>query len=138
MDMGCLKFGLGDINEMNKSGVNNYKLPWKILILAIVLNFCTWAFLFVTPNLETVLSADLFITHFQTSLLFTTPILIIALVAIPAGIIADKIGLKRAIGIGVIIVHVSVLYLEEQLQPILLYLSFPFLGLVWDLPCKLT
>ena len=88
---------------MNKSGVNNYKLPWKILILAIVLNFCTWAFLFVTPPLETLLSADLFITHFQTSLLFTTPILIIALVAIPAGIIADKIGLKRAIGIGAII-----------------------------------
>ncbi len=88
---------------MNNSGVNNYKLPWKILIIAIFLNFFTWAFLFVTPPLETILSADLLITHFQTSLLFTSPILMIALVAIPAGIIADKIGLKRAIGIGAII-----------------------------------
>ena len=88
---------------MNNSGVNNYKLPWKILIIAIFLNFFTWAFLFVTPPLETILSADLLITHFQTSLLFTSPILMIALVAIPAGIIADKIGLKRTIGIGAII-----------------------------------
>ncbi len=89
---------------MNNSNVNdNYKIPWNIIIIAIILNFCTWAFLFVTPPMGTILSADLHISHFQTSLLFSAPILMIVIVAIPAGIIADKIGLKRAIGIGVII-----------------------------------
>lgn len=48
---------------MNNSGVNNYK-PWKILIIAVFLNFFTWAFLFVTPPLETIFSANLLITHF--------------------------------------------------------------------------
>ena len=89
---------------MNNSNVNsNYKIPWNILIIAIFLNFCTWAFLFITPPMETILSANLHISHFQTSLLFSAPILMIVLVAIPAGIIADRIGLKRAIGIGAII-----------------------------------
>lgn len=89
---------------MNNSNVNsNYKIPWNVLIIAIILNFCTWAFLFVTPPMETILSANLHISHFQTSLLFSAPILMIAIVAIPAGIIADRIGLKRAIGIGAII-----------------------------------
>lgn len=59
--------------------------------------------LFVTPPMGSILSADLHISHFQTSLLFSAPILMIAIVAIPAGIIADKIGLKRAIGIGAVI-----------------------------------
>ncbi|MGB9977824.1 CynX/NimT family MFS transporter [Methanobacterium sp.] len=89
---------------MDSSNVSSsYKIPWNILIIAIILNFCTWAFLFVTPPMETILSANLHISHFQTSLLFSAPILMIAIVAIPAGIIADRIGLKRAIGIGAII-----------------------------------
>ena len=87
---------------MNNSNVSD-KIPWNIIIIAIILNFCTWAFLFVTPPLETILSASLHISNFQTSLLFSAPILMIAIVAIPAGIIADRIGLKRAIGIGAII-----------------------------------
>jgi MFS transporter, CP family, cyanate transporter len=92
------------MHKMNNSNVNsNYKIPWNILIIAIFLNFCTWAFLFITPPMETILSANLHISHFQTSLLFSAPILMIVLVAIPAGIIADRIGLKRAIGIGAII-----------------------------------
>ncbi len=89
---------------MNKSNINgDYKIPWNVIIIAIILNFCTWAFLFVTPPMGTILSANLHISHFQTSLLFSAPILMIAAVAIPAGIIADNIGLKRAIGIGAVI-----------------------------------
>jgi Cyanate permease len=88
---------------MNSSNNSNYKIPWNIIIVAIILNFCTWAFLFITPPMETILSANLHISNFQTSLLFSAPILMIALVAIPAGIIADRIGLKKAIGMGAII-----------------------------------
>ena len=96
---------------MDNINVNsNYKIPWKILIIAIFLNFCTWAFLFITPPMETILSANLHISHFQTSLLFSAPILMIVLVAIPAGIIADRIGLKRAIGIGAIIACIGAVF----------------------------
>ena len=96
---------------MDNINVNsNYKIPWKILIIAIFLNFCTWAFLFITPPMETILSANLHISHFQTSLLFSAPILMIVMVAIPAGIIADRIGLKRAIGIGAIIACIGAVF----------------------------
>lgn len=88
---------------MNKSVLKKNKMPWNLLIMAILLNFCIWALLFVTPPMETILSSDLYLSHFQTSLLFSSPILMIAVVAIPAGFIADKVGLKRTIGIGAII-----------------------------------
>ncbi len=91
----------------NNAVDNGYQIPWKVLIIAIILNFCTWAFLFVTPPMETILSTDLYISHFQTSLLFTAPILMIVMVAIPAGIVADKIGLRTTIGIGAIIASIG-------------------------------
>lgn len=93
---------------MNSNNVSrDHKIPWKILIVAIFLNFCTWAFLFITPPMETILSTSLHISYFQVSLLFTAPILLIALAAIPAGIMADRIGLKKTIGIGAIIACVG-------------------------------
>jgi len=96
---------------MNNSNVtNNYKIPWNVLIIAIFLNFCTWAYLFITPPMETILSADLHISHFQISLLFSAPILMIAIVAIPAGIIADRIGLKSVIGVGAIIACIGAVF----------------------------
>jgi CP family cyanate transporter-like MFS transporter len=88
---------------------DHYRIPWKIIVIAIFLNFTTWAFLFIIPPMETILSASLRISHFQTSLLFTAPIIMLAIVAIPAGIIADRIGLKRAIGFGAVIASIAAL-----------------------------
>ena len=83
--------------------IDSYRMPWKILAVAVLLNFCTWAVLFSIPPMETIISRDLLISHFYTSLLFSSPIIMIALVAIPAGIIADRVGLKKIMGIGAII-----------------------------------
>jgi len=91
------------MHKLNTNLNKNIKLPWKTLTIAIILNFFIWAYLFITPSMETILASNLHISHFQTSLLFSTPILMIALVAIPAGIIADKVGLKKTIGIGAIV-----------------------------------
>lgn len=91
---------------MNK---NAYKSHWKTLAVAVFLNFCTWAILFSIPPMETLISRDLLISHFQTSLLFTSPIIMIALIAIPAGIIADRVGIKKVIGIGAIIALIGTL-----------------------------
>ncbi|HEY0196270.1 MAG TPA: MFS transporter, partial [Methanobacterium sp.] len=49
------------------------------------------------------------VSHFQIGLLFSAPIVMIALAAIPAGIIADRIGIKKVIGIGAIIALIGVL-----------------------------
>lgn len=53
--------------------------------------------------MEHILKEALLLNHTQTSLLFTTPILAMVVVAIPAGLVADRIGAKKAAGIGAII-----------------------------------
>ena len=57
--------------------------------------------------MEQVLREQLFITHAQLSLLFSAPLLMVAVMAIPGGILADKIGTKKAAGIGVILIAVG-------------------------------
>ena len=86
--------------KMNK---DSYKMPWRLLAVAVLLNFCTWAILFSIPPMEALISRDLLFSHFQTGLLFSAPIVMIALSAIPAGVLADRVGIKKVIGIGAII-----------------------------------
>lgn len=57
--------------------------------------------------MEQVLREQLFITHAQLSLLFSAPLLMVAVTAIPGGILADRIGAKKAAGIGVILIVVG-------------------------------
>ena len=57
--------------------------------------------------MEHILKEELLFTHTQTSLLFIGPVLMLAVLAIPGGIIADRIGVKKAAGIGAIIVAVG-------------------------------
>ena len=79
------------------------KIPGKRLAVAVFLTFSILAGLFAVPPMDTILAKELSLSHFQTGLLFSGPIIMLAISAIPAGIMADKIGLKRAIGIGSIL-----------------------------------
>lgn len=91
---------------MNK---NSSQMPWGILSVAVILNFITWAILFSIPPMEALISRDLLVSHFQTGLLFSAPIIMIALTAIPAGVLADRVGIKKVIGIGAIIALIGAL-----------------------------
>jgi MFS transporter, CP family, cyanate transporter len=83
-------------------------MRWDLLAIAVVLIFSIWAPLFAIPPMETSLSQSLSISHFQAGLLFSGPVIMLAISAIPAGIIADKIGYKRTIGIGAILALIGV------------------------------
>lgn len=85
------------------------RMPWGLLSVAVFLNFITWAILFSIPPMEALVSKDLLISHFETGLLFSAPLLMIALSAIPAGVLADRVGLKKVIGIGAVIALIGVL-----------------------------
>jgi len=63
--------------------------------------------MFGVPPMEHLLTEELLLTHTQTSLLYAAPNLMIIALAIPAGIVADKIGVKKAVGIGVSILAVG-------------------------------
>ncbi|MFC1957072.1 CynX/NimT family MFS transporter [Chloroflexota bacterium] len=63
-----------------------------------------WAPMYCVPPMEQVLREQLLVTHAQLSLLFSAPLLMVAVTAIPGGILADRIGAKKAAGIGVILI----------------------------------
>jgi len=86
--------------------------------------------------MEHILKQELFLTHAQTSLLFTAPMLMIVAVAIPAGIIADRIGARKAAGIGAIIIAVGAI-LRGTATDASSLLAFTFIygvGLGWLFP----
>ncbi len=57
--------------------------------------------------MEHILKEELLLTHAQTSLLYSIPILMIGVVAIPTGFIADRVGVRKAAGIGAIMIAVG-------------------------------
>jgi len=78
-------------------------LPRSVLIIGFFLSLSMWAPTFCVPPMESILKEALALTHAQTGLLFSAPYFVIAAAAIPGGILADRIGLRRAVGIGTIL-----------------------------------
>ncbi len=78
-------------------------MPRRIIIIGFLLSLSMWIPAFCVPPMESILKEQLALTHAQASLLFSAPYFVIAALAIPGGILADRIGLKRAAGIGTIL-----------------------------------
>jgi len=85
----------------------NNHMPWTMLVPAFLMGIAMFAPMLAVPPMEHILTAELNLTHAQTGLLFAAPVIMIAAVAIPAGLVSDKIGFKKAAGIGIIIIAVG-------------------------------
>lgn len=112
------------------------RIPWTVLGNACLLGFAMFAPLFCVPPMEHILKEELLLTHAQTGLLFTAPILMLAAVAIPAGLITDRIGVRKAAGIGAIIITVGAI-LRGTATNYSSLLAFTFIygvGLGWSFP----
>ena len=82
-------------------------VPYAILISAMLLAIAMWTPLLCIPPMEHILKEQLQITHAQTSLLYSIPLWMVGVVALPAGLIADRIGFRKAGGIGVTLIAVG-------------------------------
>ncbi|MEE9520334.1 MAG: MFS transporter [Dehalococcoidales bacterium] len=82
-------------------------MPHLVLISAMLLAIAMWAPLLCVPPMEYILKEQLQITHAQTSLLYSIPLWMVGVVALPAGLIADRIGFRKAGGIGAILIAVG-------------------------------
>jgi cyanate permease len=80
------------------------KGPWLMLGCASLLGLSMYTPIFCIPPMEHIISEELILSHAQMSLLFTLPFVIFAALAIPSGLLADRIGIRKAAGIGVILV----------------------------------
>lgn len=81
--------------------------PRNMLGSAFLLGFAMFAPMSSVPPMEHILKEELLLTHAQTSLLFTIPIVMLIALAIPGGILTDRIGIRKAAGIGAIIMTVG-------------------------------
>ncbi len=75
-----------------------------ILGIASLMGVSIWAPMICVPPMEHILKEELLLTHAQASLLFTIPVLMLIVMSIPGGLIADRIGVRKAAGIGIIII----------------------------------
>ena len=74
---------------------------------ACLMGFAIWAPIYCVPPMEHIIKAEFLLTHAQASLLFTGPFLMLMVVGFPGGFLADRIGAKKAIGIGAIIMVIG-------------------------------
>ncbi len=108
-------------------------MPYAILISAMLLAIAMWTPLLCIPPIEYILKEQLQITHAQTSLLYNIPLWMVGVVALPAGLIADRIGFRKAGGIGAILIAVgSLLRGTATDMPSLLAFTFIYgVGFGW-------
>jgi CP family cyanate transporter-like MFS transporter len=86
--------------------------------------------------MEHILTEKLQLTHTETSLLFAAPIIMLAALAIPAGLVADRIGIRKAAGIGAILIVVGAV-LRGTATSASAILAFTFVygaGFGWSFP----
>ena len=114
----------------------SYRMPRGILASTWLLAFAMYAPMFSVPPMAHILKEELLLTHMQTSLLFTAPILMIVALAIPAGIISDRIGVKKATGIGVILLAVGAMLrgTADSTSSLLIFTFIYGAGLGWCYP----
>jgi len=112
------------------------QIPWAIIVTATVMAFAMWTPMYCIPPIEHILKEELSLSHAQASLLYSGPILVIAATSIPAGLLTDRIGVRKAAGIGAIILAAGSALRATATDSISL-LTFTFVygvGLGWVFP----
>lgn len=80
---------------------------WLILVCAWLVGFAMFATMLCVPPLEQIIKEALVVSHEQMGLLFSVPVIMVAALAIPGGLLADRIGIRRTAGIGAILMAVG-------------------------------
>ncbi len=95
-----------------------------------------WAPIFCVPPMEPLIKEHLLLTHTQTSLLLSAPVLMLVVTAIPAGLVSDRVGIKKTIGIGLIIMAAGAV-LRSTASDFISLLAYTFIfgfGFGWTFP----
>ena len=77
---------------------------WISVGYAWLLGFAMFAALLCVPPIAHIIKETFSISHAEVSLLFAIPLAVLAVAAIPSGILADRIGVRKATGIGAIVI----------------------------------
>jgi CP family cyanate transporter-like MFS transporter len=78
--------------------------PWLILACAWIMGFGMYAPMFSVPPIIDIVTEEFNINNTQAGLIFSVPLMITAAIAIPAGALADRIGIRKVAGVGMLVV----------------------------------
>jgi CP family cyanate transporter-like MFS transporter len=82
-------------------------MPRNVIFFALLIGVAMWAPVYCVAPMEPLIKEHLLLTHTQTSLLLSAPALMLVLTAIPAGLVSDRVGIKKTIGLGLIVMAVG-------------------------------
>jgi len=85
------------------------KAAWVPLGVAVFMAFAMFIQFFCVPPIQGIIRDTLAINNSQASLLFSGIFLTMVVIAIPAGLLADRIGVKITVGIGATVMTISML-----------------------------
>jgi cyanate permease len=77
---------------------------WVILVCAWLMGFALESPLFCVPPVMHIITEELRLSYAQSGFIFSVPLIILAAIAIPSGALADRIGIRKAAGIGIIVI----------------------------------
>jgi len=111
-------------------------MPRNVIFCALLIGVAMWAPMFCVPPMELIIKEHLLLTHTQTSLLLSAPVLMLAVTAIPAGLVSDRVGIKKTIGIGLIMMAAGAV-LRSTANDYFSLLAYTFIfgfGFGWTYP----
>jgi CP family cyanate transporter-like MFS transporter len=111
-------------------------MPRNVIFCALLIGIAMWAPMFCVPPMEPIIKEHLLLTHTQTSLLLSAPVLMLVVTAIPAGIVSDRVGIKKTIGMGLVIMAAGAV-LRGTASDFISLLAYTFIfgfGFGWTFP----
>jgi CP family cyanate transporter-like MFS transporter len=80
---------------------------WIMLGCAWLLGFAMYTPMLCIPPIVHIIKDEFHISHAAVGLLFSIPVTVLIVLAIPAGFFADKLGTQKAVGIGAVVLAVG-------------------------------
>lgn len=111
-------------------------MPRNVIFCAFLIGIAMWAPIFCVPPMEPIIKEHLLLTHTQTSLLLSAPVLMLVVTAIPAGLVSDRVGIKKTIGIGLVMMAAGAV-LRSTASDFISLLAYTFIfgfGFGWTFP----
>ena len=85
------------------SETKGFKGGWIMLICAWLLGFAMYTPMLCIPPIAHIIKEELRVSHAAVGLLFSIPVAVLIALAIPSGLLADRLGTQKAVGIGAIV-----------------------------------
>ena len=111
-------------------------MPRNVIFCALLIGIAMWAPIYCVAPMEPIIKDHLLLTHTQTGLLLSAPVLMVVVTAIPAGLVSDRVGIKKTIGLGLVMMAAGAV-LRSTATDFTSLLAYTFIfgfGFGWTFP----